>query len=104
MSRQFDVHRNILADGLPGPPSLVNLQSDHLNPGPAVAVAPRWPVTARYAPHPVSIRLGFLKRDYWLVLTDMAYTRMSALGGVAGNIAVERDRIVRGLDLLFTGV
>jgi hypothetical protein len=52
----------------------------------------------------VSIRISVEGRHYWLAINEMAFVRVSALGRVVGNIADERDRIVRALDLLFTGV
>jgi hypothetical protein len=103
VSRQFDVHLSRFSEGLAGPPFLVNLQSDHLNPGPTLVAAPLWPMTARIAPTPVSVQVQFGGRGYWLVLTDIAYARVAELGRV-GNLAEERDRIIRGLDLLFTGI
>ena len=104
MSRQFDVHPARLRGGLRGPAFLINLQSDLLSAGPTVVVAPLWSVRQRRAQPPVSVRSAFRDEDYWLILTDIAYTRSADLGRVDGNISHERERIIRGLDLLFTGI
>ncbi len=104
MSRQFDAHGVRLRAGRHGPAYLVNLQSDLLNTGPTVVVAPLWPVRVRRAQPPAGVRISLLDETYWLVLTDIAYIRVTDLGAVAGNLSHERERIIRGLDLLFTGV
>ena len=104
MSRQFDVHRPRLSGGRRGPSFLVNLQSDLLSTGPTVVVAPLWPVAARRTRPPVSVRVDIQGQAYWLVLTDIAYLRVKDLGRAEGNIEEARDQIIRGLDLLFTGV
>ena len=104
MSRQFDVHRARLSGGRAGPSFLVNLQSDLLLVGPTVVVAPLWPVAARRNRPPVSVRVAFQGQEYWLVLTDIAYLRVKDLGKAEGNIEEEREHIIRGLDLLFTGI
>jgi hypothetical protein len=104
VSRQFDVHRARLSAGSGGPKFLVNLQSDLLNVGPTVVVAPLWPVAVRRTRPPVSVRIAFQDQEYWLILTDIAYLRAKDLGKAEGNIEEERERIIRGLDLLFTGI
>lgn len=104
MSRQFDAHRTRLRAGRHGPAFLVNLQSDLLSVGPTVVVAPMWSERYRRAQPPASVRITFLDEHYWLILTDMAYVRSVDLGRVEGNISHDRERIIRGLDLLFTGI
>jgi hypothetical protein len=104
VSRQFDVHAVRLSRGRRGPSFLVNLQSDLLNVGPTVVAAPLWSVAARRTQPPASIMMAFADRDYWLVLTDLAYVRVKDLGRAEGNLEHERERIIRGLDLLFTGI
>ncbi|MEJ0013382.1 MAG: CcdB family protein [Bauldia sp.] len=103
MSRQFDVHRNAFADGASDPPFLVNLQSDHLEPIRTVVVAPLWPESDHARP-PVFVPIRFSRGEYWLAINELAYIRTSSLGAVAGTLAAQRDRIIRALDLLFTGV
>ena len=104
VSRQFDAHRTRLQAGRHGPSFLVNLQSDLLSVGPTVVVAPLWQMRLRRAQPPASVRIAFVDEEYWLILTDIAYIRTADLGPFAGTIAHERDRIIRGLDLLFTGI
>jgi hypothetical protein len=101
---QFDVHRARLSGGSGTPSFLVNLQSDLLNIGPTVVVAPLWPVAARRTRPPVSVRIAFQGQEYWLVLTDIAYLRVKDPGRAEGSIEQEREHIIRGLDLLFTGI
>lgn len=102
MSRQFDVH--VVVSGGSGTPTfLVNLQSDHLDTLGTVVVAPLWPATGR-APAPIHIPVAIDGRRYLLAVNEIAFVRVSTLGRAIANIGAERDRIVRALDLLFTGV
>lgn len=102
MSRQFDVHRVRLVGG--GTELLVNLQSDFLSSGPTVVAAPMRAASLSRTVPPAAVRVAFQDREHWLVLTDIAYVRVRNLGPVEGSIGYERDRIIRGLDLLFTGI
>jgi hypothetical protein len=67
-------------------------------------VAPLWPVDEPHPRPPVHIAIRFLGEQHWLALNEIAFVRVSSLGSIAGNLAADRDRIVRGLDLLFTGI
>ncbi len=104
MSRQFDVHRVRFSRGSGRPAFLVNLQSDLLSTGPTVVVAPLWSILSRRSRPPVSVLVAFQAQDYWRVLTDISYLRVQDLGKAAGNIEDMREEIIRGLDLLFTGI
>jgi hypothetical protein len=104
MSRQFDVHTAFFVAGATGPSFLVNLQADHLSLLRTVVVSPLWPASDRRPPSPVSIAIEFERRQYWLAINELAFVRVSSLGPTMGNIAAARDKIIRGLDLLFTGV
>jgi toxin CcdB len=104
MSRQFDVHGNLHAETDADPPYLVNLQSDHLDTLRTRIVAPLWEVLTSEPALPTHVALHFAGERFRLALNEMAFVRGSSLGPAVGNIAAERDRIVRALDLLFTGV
>jgi toxin CcdB len=104
MSVQFDVHSNVFADSDVDPPLLVNLQSDHLGNLRTAIVAPMWPTDDGRPAPPVRVAVRFERRNYWLAVNELAFVRVNSLGPIMGNIASERDRIIRGLDLLFTGV
>jgi toxin CcdB len=104
MSRQFDVHSNVFAETEADPPFLVNLQSDHLDSLRTVVVAPMWEASGARPRSPVHVALRFAGDRYWLAINELAFVRSASLGAIAGNIAGERDTIIRALDLLFTGV
>ena len=104
MSRQFDVHSAIFSTDREAPPLVLNLQSDHLSLLRTVAAAPLWPTAIRQIAPPASTRIRFEGRDYFLSLSEMAAVRTSSLGPIVGNLSAERYRIVRAIDLLFTGV
>ncbi len=99
-----DVHSNIFARRADDPPFLVNLQSDHLSELRTVVVAPLWPATTGGPSRSIHAAIRFERRDYWLAVVEIAFVRISSLGPIMGSVATERDRIVRALDLLFTGV
>jgi len=104
MSRQFEVHSNIFSADRAGPPNLINLQADHLSALRTIVVAPLWPASGPRPPAPVSVAVTFDRQQYWLAINEITFVRLSSVGPVMGNITVARDRIVRALDLLFTGV
>jgi hypothetical protein len=52
----------------------------------------------------VSVAVTFDRQQYWLAINEITFVRLSSVGPVMGNITGARDRIVRALDLPFTGV
>jgi toxin CcdB len=101
MSRQFDIHANRFAKTSAYPPFLVNLQSDHLSLLRTVVIAPLSP--EGQAP-PIHVPIRFQRSRFWLTISELAYVRLSSLGEIVGRVAAERDRIIRPVDLLLTGV
>lgn len=102
MSRQFDVHRMVGArDG--GPSFLVNLQADFLASYGIVMVAPVWtPSVPR--PRELSVPIEIGGNDFFVSILEMAPVRRRQLGPIVANIDQARDRLIRAIDLLFTGV
>lgn len=104
MSEQFDVHRNLHARSPSDPPYLVNLQSDYLASLPTVIVAPLWETASDQQASLLATRVTLGSRAYIIAVAELTSMRRSLLGPVVANLGIARDRIVRALDLLFTGV
>ena len=103
MSRQFDVHSNVFAGDPYDPPYLVNLQADRFDALRTAVVAPLWPVDSDRPHLPMFVRIPFAQDLFWLAVNELAFVRVSTLGPIMGNVEAERDRIIRALDVLFTG-
>ena len=102
MSEQFDIHRNLRARSPADPPYLVNLQSDRLSSLPTIIVAPLWPEMEVGSGLSFTVVIG--RRAYFVAVAELTSIRHALLGPVVDNLRMERDRFVRALDLLFTGI
>ena len=98
--RQFDVCR--LRDGRDG--LVVVLQNDIADMLDTRIVAPLSDRPYKRLIADVRLTVEFGHGPCVLQLDRMAAIDKRAIGGAIGNIAAERDRIVRAVDLLFTGV
>ncbi len=104
MSEQFDIHRNLRARTAADPQYFVNLQSDIVEALNTLIVAPLWEVTPPGPQSRLAIPVSIGSRPYFVSLAELIAIPRSTAGPVVENIKHARDRIIRGLDLLFTGV
>jgi toxin CcdB len=102
--KQFDVCANPDAATRSEIPFIVVLQSDHVLGLGSVVVAP----VRRFGDQRAMSRLGvgFSMRDEeWVInIHELATITRSRLRSEAENLEVIRDRIIRALDFLFTGI
>lgn len=102
--RQFDVCINPDASTRRDIPLVVILQSDFVLGLRSVVVAP----VRRKGKHPplsrLAIEFSFKGNDYVVALHELATLQTARLQPAGLNVTVLRERIVRALDLLFTGI
>lgn len=102
--RQFDVLRNPDAEAARFAPYLVVLQHDQLDVVPTVIVAPLVRVSVFPGITRLQPEICLSGEDYVLSLTDLtAVLRNMLTDKPVGSVKEQRDVIIRGLDLLFTG-
>jgi toxin CcdB len=83
---------------------LVSLQSDLLSRNlDTVVVAPLEPADTDTFADRLNPRLDVDNEQFVLIAQELVTVRKAALGQPRGSVALDRDRIIAALDVLFTG-
>jgi toxin CcdB len=101
--KHLDVVTNPYADDIGAPPYFVVLQSDrvHLS---TVVIAPLRPTNIALSIDRLHPLVSVDQRNYILMTSELAWVGRGQLGDVVGDVVQYRDRIIRALDFLFTGI
>ena len=101
---QFDIVANPFPRSRERQPFLVALQSDVLNRNfNTVVVAPLEPAASGTFADRLNPRVEIDGSAFVLITQEIVTVRKSVLGKPRGSIALERDKIIGALDMLFTG-
>ncbi len=102
---QYDVYRNPVAAARRAFPYVVVLQHDLAEAGPDRVIAFLAPFAAMpAAPGRLLPTVDVGSERFRLLVPSLTNVPLKALGAVVGNIAEEREKIVRAIDWLFLGV
>ena len=83
---------------------VVVIESDRLSKGTTRVVIPLVPASGRIAIRHLNPLVGFEEREFMLSPQQVATVAVAELGRPVGNLAHERDRITRAIDMLLSGI
>jgi hypothetical protein len=104
LPRQFDIVENLNPARRAQYPFLVVLQHDRVAALRSVVAAPLAEATAALAGSRLHVSIAIAGRRYVILLEELAAIQTNSLGRVVASAESIRYEIIRGVDLLFTGI